>query len=404
MKIGKEKFLIILTVLVDVIGMGIIIPILPFYVEQFNSSPVLITWLFASFSLFAFFSAPLLGAWSDRIGRRPVLIISIVSTAIGWFVFASAHSLIFLFLGRIIDGLAAGNFPIAQSYLVDISSSEKEKTTNLGVIGAVFGIGFIVGPAIGAALSTISPAFPFWFVGGLATLNAIGAYFFLPETNHHKHVRAISLNPFAPITKAFRDKPLHSRYLAFFLLGLAFSSMQSIFALFMAKRYGFDAKTVGMIFTLMGVIMVFNQGYLLKRFWLKFFPESFLETWLFLIKAASFILLAIPTLPTFFAGVILMTFTQAIIRVVLTSRASNMAGPQRRGEVLGIMASIISISTILGPLGAGFLFELSDAYPFLASAVILMIAFFIMKLCCRNGSQAAYTDGIKDTKMTLDFS
>jgi MFS family permease len=217
MKLQKEKIIIVLTVLIDVLGLGIIIPVLPFYVKSFGASAFTLTLLFSVFSLFSFISGPFLGALSDRIGRRPVLIVSILSTAIGWFVFASAHAIWVLFLGRIIDGMAAGNLPIAQSYLVDIARDDKERTSNLGIIGAVFGIGFIIGPAIGAALSSMSHALPFFFVAGLASLNVIGAFFFLPET--HKHLdkeKKMALNPLRPLTNAVRDKSLLSRYLAWF--------------------------------------------------------------------------------------------------------------------------------------------------------------------------------------------
>ena len=188
MKIQKDKLIIMTTVFVDVLGIGIIIPVLPFYVESFGVSSFVVTLLFSVFALFSFVSGPFLGALSDRIGRRPVLILSIASTALGWFVFASANAVWVLFLGRIIDGVAAGNFPIAQSYLVDIAKDDKERTSNLGIIGAVFGIGFIIGPFLGAMLSAISPASPFWFVGVLALLNMIGAWFFLPETHHNRTV------------------------------------------------------------------------------------------------------------------------------------------------------------------------------------------------------------------------
>ncbi len=156
-----------MTVLIDVLGLGIIIPVLPFYVESFGVSAVTLTLLYSVYALFSFVSGPFLGALSDRIGRRPVLIASILSTAAGWFVFASAHAVWVLFLGRIIDGMAAGNLPITQSYLVDIARNDRERTTNLGIIGSIFGIGFIIGPALGGALSSIWHPLPFFFVGGL---------------------------------------------------------------------------------------------------------------------------------------------------------------------------------------------------------------------------------------------
>ena len=156
----KEKLVVLFTVFVDVIGFGIVIPILPFYVGSFGASPFLITLLFASFAFFAFLSSPLLGALSDKIGRRPILIASITSTAIGWFVFAGATSIPFLFLGRIIDGSAAGNFTVAQGCLVDLARDEKERSSNLGLIGAAFGVGFMIGPVLGGA----EYRFPFFSV------------------------------------------------------------------------------------------------------------------------------------------------------------------------------------------------------------------------------------------------
>ena len=166
-KIQKEKLVIMITVLIDVIGVGIVVPVLPFFVEQVGGGPQWVTRLFAVFSVCSFFSMPFLGSLSDRIGRRPILLISILSTAIGWLIFASAKSILFLFVGRIIDGLAAGNFSTAQSCLVDIARDEKERTSNLGIIGALFGAGLMVGPALGGVLGEISPTLPFWVVGFL---------------------------------------------------------------------------------------------------------------------------------------------------------------------------------------------------------------------------------------------
>ncbi len=191
----KTKLLILLTVFIDVIGIGIVIPILPFYVEKFSSSPILITSLFAVYALFSFFSSPVIGALSDKFGRRPLLIISVFSTAVGWFIFAGAPTIFFLFLGRIIDGIMAGNFPIAQSYLSDIAKDDKERTTNLGLIGAVFGIGFIIGPLIGGFLGQFGHSIPFWFVGSLALFNGILALFTLPETHHVRSTAKVSINP-----------------------------------------------------------------------------------------------------------------------------------------------------------------------------------------------------------------
>lgn len=380
MKPQKEKIIIVLTVLIDVLGLGIIIPVLPFYVESFGASAVTLTMLFSVFSLFSFVSGPFLGALSDRIGRRPVLIVSILSTAIGWFVFASAHAIWVLFLGRIIDGMAAGNLPIAQSYLVDIARDDKERTSNLGIIGAVFGIGFIVGPAIGAALSSVSHALPFFFVAGLATLNVIGAFFFLPET--HKHMdkeKKMALNPLRPLANAVYDKLLLPRYIAWFFFGISISGMQSIFALYMGRVFGFGVTMVGAIYTAMGIAVFLNQVILLRNFWLHYFKESSLEVWAFLSIAIGLSLLMVPSTYFLILGIVFHVFSHSLLRVVMTSRVAGIAGPRRRGEVLGVMSSVLSLAMIGGPLLAGFLFEIKPFLPFGACSLALASGFLIMK-------------------------
>jgi DHA1 family tetracycline resistance protein-like MFS transporter len=381
----KEKLIIIFTVLVDVIGFGIVIPILPFYVTEFGASPSTVTFLFASFSLFAFISSPLLGALSDRIGRRPVLIVSIISTAIGWFVFAGARSIPFLFLGRIIDGAAAGNFSIAQSYLVDISEDEKERTANLGIIGAIFGVGFMLGPIIGGALAKVSHAFPFWCAGGLATLNAITAYFFLPETNiRRKTGSRLSLNPLAPIQRAIRDVELHPLYITWIMFALANVTSQTVFALFVSKNFGFDAFTTGLMFTAIGIVVAFNQTILLKRFWLKRFDDAALEKIMLWFLIVGLLLFVTKSIYLFAISVLLNGTGQSVLRVVLTSQVAGAADSQSKGEKLGILSSFMSASMVVGPIIAGILFEVHDTLPYFAAATYLAFGLVIADRYQRN--------------------
>jgi MFS family permease len=381
MKTAREKLIIVLTVFIDVLGFAIIVPVLPFYVESFGASPFTLTMLFSVFSFFSFVSAPFLGALSDKVGRRPVLIVSITTTAIGWFVFASAKTIWVLFLGRIIDGMAAGNLPIAQSYLVDIAADEKERTANLGIIGSVFGIAFIAGPALGAALSSISHSLPFYFVGVMAMFNVFGSILFLPESHKLRDKgRKMEFNPLRPLVSAVCDNLLRNRYMAWFLFGIAFSGMQSIFALYMSRVYGFNSVRVGAIYTGMGIAIFLNQTFLLQGFWLRHFKESTLEVWTFFFNAAGFSLLMVPSIYLFAAGILLNVFSQSLLRVVLISRTAGLAGSRRRGEVLGVMSSVLSVATIGGPFFAGLLFQLKTVLPFLLSAFVLAGGFLIMKL------------------------
>lgn len=377
---SKTKLIIILTVLLDAIGVGIVVPVMPYYVDSLGISSLAVTLLFAAFSLFSFLSSPLLGALSDRLGRRPILILSIASTAIGWLIFASAKSVWGLLLGRVIDGLAAGNFPIAQSYLVDIAKDEKERTANIGLIGAIFGVGFIVGPVLGAAMTGFSHALPFWVVGALASLNAIGAFFFLPETNRHTDkTKRISFNPLTPLRNATKDRLLRSRYIVWFLFGLAFSSHQSIFALYLKDNFGYDATMAGYIFAAIGLMFFFNQAVAMKHFWLKHFREAFLEVWSLLAFTLSFVMMSLGVKPIFFLGLAGMATAQSVMRVVISSTAAGLAGKLRRGEVMGVMSSILSFAMIIGPLVAGWLYHLGRTWPFAFSALALSFAFVVMR-------------------------
>jgi MFS transporter, DHA1 family, tetracycline resistance protein len=375
----KTKVLILLTVFIDVVGLGIVIPILPFYVMGFSSSSLVITSLFAVYAVFSFLSAPLIGAVSDRVGRKAMLIVSIFSTSLGWFIFAAAPSLLFLFIGRIIDGAAAGNLPIAQAYLADIARDDKERTTNLGLIGAVFGIAFIIGPFLGGVLGAISHSFPFWAVGGLALINGILAIFLLPETHTERgEPRRISVNPLAPIFRAFRDASLRANYLAWALFGLAISTFQSVFTLYLNALYGIQEITVGFIFAGIGVFIALNQGVALKHFWLKRFREPDLELWMLGVFIAGFLLLTVKFIPLFILGLVGTTFGQSVLRVVMNSQILSKAPRERRGEVLGVVSSLTSLTMAVGPLLAGLLFGYAIRLPFVASAIFLAMAFAVM--------------------------
>lgn len=371
----REKLIVVLTILVDVIGIGIVIPILPFYVSSFGASPFTVTALFSAFALFAFISAPFLGALSDKVGRRIVLLASLASTALGWFVFASAHSIVFLFVGRIIDGAAAGNLTVAQSCLVDISRTEKERAENLGLIGAFFGLGFLIGPMLGATLSTVSHSFPFYVAGSLALANTVLAYFFLPETHRKRDPQAaLTFNPIRPLARAATSAELRPWYFRWFLFGLGFALSQSVFALFAESAFGFDSFTTGLLFTLMGAFMAFNQTVLLKHFWLRFFSEPKLEWLMFLFYLIGFVLVGSRNVWLFYVGIPLSSVSQALLRVVITSQVAGRAPAHMKGEVMGILTSIIALSMVVGPVLAGALFEVRDFLPYVLGAVLAGLA------------------------------
>ncbi|MCK9578503.1 MFS transporter [bacterium] len=368
----RIKFQILFTVFIDILGFAIIIPTLPYYVESFGATPLQLTLLMAVFSFFSFFSAPILGAMSDKFGRRPILIASLASTAFGWVVFSMANTLWMLFLGRIIDGIAAGNIPIAQSYLVDIAKDEKERTENLGMIGAIVGIGFIVGPAIGGLLSGIGPNIPFWFVAILSLINTVLCCFYLPEvhTKRDLHQGKISLNPLKPIVKAIKSKKLRAGYGIWLLFAIPLCIYHSIFALYLNSAFGYTAVGSGLFLTFVGLIIAFNQVVLMKNFWLKFDAKK-LEIFIFPIFALSFFFMSLEQVIIFYLAVIACTTTQVILRALIPSQLVGK-DDNHRGEIMGTLASIESIAMIVGPIIAGYAFEWNIASPFWIAGIIAL--------------------------------
>ncbi len=375
---SKEKFIIIITIFIDVIGLGIIIPIMPQYVESLGVSAFVVTSLFSVFALFSFLSAPFLGVLSDKIGRRPVLLISILSTAIGWFVFASGHSVFVLFLGRIIDGIAAGNFSTAQSAISDLAKDDKERTSNLGLTGAIFGIGFLIGPFLGGILSKVSPAFSFWVVGFLALINFILAILFLPETNKHIDPNThVHWNPMKPITQAFLDIKTRGLYWIWFIFNCVAVGTNSVFSLYLLKVFGFGPFLAGLFFTGIGVIIALNQSLVLNKFWLKYFQNKTLIRMFLIFFTVGFGLMSFSVMWLFITGLILTAFGQSILRVVITSEVVNMSGVAVRGKVMGTLSGIASVASVVAPLVVGWLFMYQSWIPFVIGSLFSLVAFVI---------------------------
>jgi DHA1 family tetracycline resistance protein-like MFS transporter len=351
------------TVFIDLVGFGIVIPVLPFYAEgtRFNASPRTVGFLFASYSIMQLIFSPVLGRLSDKYGRRPVLLISIIGTGIGFLILGFATTLWMLFVGRILDGITGGNISTAQAYIADITTKE-ERAKGMGLLGAAFGLGFIFGPAIGGILSRWGVAVPFLFAAGLCFANALLLYFTLPETvtpDHPARVSAAGGRGLSQLIESLRQPRLGFVLIIYFLFIVAFSIMTTSFSLFTMFRFGYDAQHNGYLFAYVGVIAVIIQGGLIGRL-VKRFGEMPLVIVGALLFAGS--LFAVPFVGPAHGGLLALLIGGGIFSIgnslsgpALTSLASKSVGPAEQGSVLGVTQSAASLARAVGPSLAALL-------------------------------------------------
>ncbi|HZE57646.1 MAG TPA: MFS transporter [Chthoniobacterales bacterium] len=374
-------FVLFLTVFIDLIGFGIVIPILPLYAEHFHASPIAIGWLTGIYSGMQIIFTPILGKLSDRLGRRPVLFVSIVGTAVGFALMGLAHGLPLLFAARILAGITGGNIAIPQAYIADVTAPEK-RSRAMGLIGAAFGLGFTFGPLIGGVMSRISYSAPFYFSAGLAVVNAALVYLILPESLSREH-RARPHEQ-ASIAEVFR----HGRGAMFaivlgtyFFLIVGFSIMTTLFALFTEKRFGYDAQANGYLFGFVGIVSVIVQGGLIGRL-IKMFGEVALARAGMILTTVSLALLPMSSNLAFLllvsAG---LSAGSGFASPPLSGLASQMVEASWQGRALGVLQSAGSAARLLGPLLGGWLltFDMRKPIsqygytPFLAGAFLCLI-------------------------------
>ena len=387
---------ILLVVFVDLIGFGMIIPILPLYAKSFQAEEWQIGLLLGCYSFMQFLASPVLGYISDRIGRKPVLLVSLVGSAIGYAVMANAHSLTMLFIARIIAGICGASVGTAAAYIADITPPET-RSRRMGLIGAAFGVGFVLGPAIGGILSHFWTVGPFWFGAGLAFLNAIAVLMFLSEPE--KHVKRSEIaTPIAPdAVDRTGVEGIAILIVTYFVAIAGFAIVTMIFPQVLDRRFNLTPTQISLVFVFLGLVGAFIQGGAIGRLAKRFGDYKLAGVGL-LVMAVSMLLMPLAQNMGLF---LLFTFGLAVgnslAQPTLTAMASRLAATTAQGRVIGTVQSSGSLGRVVGPAVGGFMLGRDRsapvlAYgntPFLVGGIVMGIAFLLSLTLRRSPVSAA---------------
>lgn len=370
----KAFWSLVLVVFVDLLGFGIIIPILPYYAQVFGANGKAVTLLFMSYSLMQFLFAPIWGRWSDRVGRRPILLLSLLGSSVSMLILGLAPSYEILLLGRVLAGIFAASISTAYACASDLTSSSN-RSKAMGFLGAALGLGFTLGPAVGGLLSQWGYSTPMFFGSALAMLNFIWAWFELPESKTDKTVspdRGNHLKFFLLLWKKHRDSAIP--ILLFALLTFSITQLEVTFALYMSSQFAFSARDAGLAMAGIGMIMVMTQGGLIGRLTKRFSEKKLAAFSMGLCSISLYFFGAAHSLTLSLAALVILSFGRGIAQPTLSSLTSLKAPDAEKGRTMGLFHSASSLARVLGPLTAGWLYDhIRMQAPFFLGALVLLL-------------------------------
>lgn len=380
---------IFITVVVDVLALGIIIPVLPKLVEGFMGGDTAraagIYGLFGTvWALMQFFFSPVLGALSDRFGRRPVILISCFGLGLDYILMALAPTLWWLFAGRVISGITAASFGAAGAYIADVTPPEK-RAAGFGMIGAAWGVGFVMGPALGGLLGQVDPRLPFWVAAALTLLNALYGLFVLPESLAQENRKAFSwrrANPVGSLSLLRSHPELLGLSAVNFSYFLAHQVLPSVFVLYAGFRYGWDERAVGLTLAIIGVFNIIVQAGLVKRIVERFGERRTLFAGL-LCGGVGYAIYGLAPTGIVFLGALPVFALMGLVGPAAQGLMTRRVGPSEQGQLQGANSSIMGITGLIGPglftlTFAGFIGAYRDWHlpgaPFLLAALLMVVA------------------------------
>lgn len=369
---------IFIVALLDILGLSLLIPVTPYIVREFRSDALTVALLTVAYSVAQFLAAPALGRLSDSLGRRPVLLVCILGSSIGYLIFGIGGALWVLFLSRIIDGITGGNISVASAYIADVTPPQ-DRARNFSMIGAAFGLGFILGPAISAVLLPLGYSAPVFAAAGISLLSAIVGFFVLPESlphslRNHAPFRRADLNPLGATAELLRRPVLNRLLPANLAFNFVFAAFVSNIVVFLIGRFNIDAGTVALALVIGGIVRVAifpAMGKLVQKF-----GEKRLAIFGLLLEAATLLVFAYATeVWLVFPAVLMNSVASAFIFASIGAMASNQVPLNEQGKLAGVNTALAGLGNIAGPLWAGMAYDsFSPIAPYISGALFLVLA------------------------------
>ncbi len=390
------------TVAVDLVGFGIVLPILPIYARRFHLSNAEAALLVAAFSAASFVASPLWGRLSDRVGRKPVLIVSLVGTAVGSLLTGLAGGAVLLLVGRLVDGASGASVAVAQASVADLATPE-ERPRLFGFLGAAFGLGFVAGPALGALAALGGPRLPFFLAAAIAGLNALVALRRLPETGRRPAASGAAAGGPRPRKLFVTLREQVDLLSVAFVAVVAFSAFEATFALFGRRHLGFGVASAAAVFAAVGVVIVVVQAGLVRPLVARLGEANTLRLGLVLnviglaaLAGAHSWALAAPALAALAAG-------QGLVQTTMSSTLAGRAGPRRRGALLGAQQSAAGLARVVGPvLGGALVGSEASGLPFAVGAALTAGA--LLLLAVSGHSAGRRSPGVTHVSSTSDVT
>jgi DHA1 family multidrug resistance protein-like MFS transporter len=394
----KNTLILSFTLLVVMLGYGMVLPVMPFYIEQLGAGGSELGWLMSTYSLMQLIFAPLWGMLSDRVGRKPVISIGILGYSISLLMFGLATQFWMLFLARTLSGiLSSATLPTAMAYIGD-NTPEQERGGRMGQLGAAMGIGVVLGPLLGGWLSTDTLSLPFFIGAGMAFLALLLVLIFLPESRSPQAEAGKKMGLTRANIRTIFFSPAGVLLLLVFVMSFGLANFQGMIGLYVVDKFAFNTRQVGAIWMVLGGVMIVAQGVLTGPLTQKLGDVTVIRIGLLgSVIGFVFILLANGYI-TILLAIGALVLSLALIGPALNAYLSVFAG-ERQGAVMGLNSAASSLGRVAGPLWAGYLYDLDLAYPFISGAASLMVGLVVSLLGLRThpaGTSKAQQKMIKD--------